>query len=227
MLKYISKDVLIKILKQATSVSGKEFIDCVRTNLNQFEPKIIFWEKIKGYGEPDLIIKFSHKSGKELILCIEVKYYGSKSGVGEDDQLRKYFEGMSIFSSKKQSEFLGLIYLTKDSSKEELMESLECMKSKNLNNPESKLFQLRWSDMTKTIKEYPTNLSTLEKEIMQDLFNYLKFKNLIQFSKFSYQSEKFRLVREPTYKEGRKIFRGFTFNNLEFEEKYNKKIFYG
>ncbi len=140
LLQYLPKDILSTILSNAKTLSGKR----IEFELENYIPEYIFWENIGGYGEPDLLIRFRNKDKDELVLCIEIKYYSSKSGEGENDQLKRYFEALSI-SSKEKSHFLGVVYLTKYPSRKELEDSLYQIKQKGLDEAEEKLFQLRWS----------------------------------------------------------------------------------
>jgi hypothetical protein len=227
LLKYLNqRDLILQILYQARTLSGKSFLDSVDFSLEKYIPKFYFWKQIVGYGEPDLIIKFEKEDDSALLLCIEVKYYSSKSGEGDDDQLLRYFRGMTKFANLSESNFLGVIYLTKYPSRKEIAESLNHIQNKGDIAAEDKLFQLKWTQITEAIESYDKRqLGTVEKMILKDLINYLKYKNLIGFSKFSFQSEAFN-IKPDHYYEATK-FRGFTFLRNVFDIRFNNKIFYG
>ena len=113
MLKYISDNsVLINILKYAQTINEKSFHDCIDVNLLDYQAEYVFWPTLPEYGEPDLLIVFRGENGRELQLCIEVKYYSSKSGEGENDQLRRYFEALDLNATANDTTFLGIVYLT-------------------------------------------------------------------------------------------------------------------
>lgn len=229
LLKYIvDKGVLLKILENAKTLSNKSFQDSINVNLIDYTTEILFWQRIPGYGEPDLIIRFKNNKKPELILCIEVKYYSSKSGEGDDDQLRRYFEGLDFTSSIKNSIFLGVIYLTKYPSKDELESSLFYMKKHNIADSENKLFQLRWYEVTKAIEEYDIkSLDERDRKILFDLLKYLHHKNLVEFTHFTFLSQDFYDNPPLFYHYEKKGFNGFSFLQEDFNLKFNNKMFYG
>jgi hypothetical protein len=142
LLKYISqKDLLINILACARTITGKVFLECIGVDLGDYSQEYFFWEKLGKFGEPDIFIKFQRDRQPSFILGIEVKYYYSKHGEGDDDQLKRYFEGMDKHASLKQSNFLGLIYLTKYPSNTEIEESLKYISELGIPNSELKLSQ--------------------------------------------------------------------------------------
>jgi hypothetical protein len=222
LLKYLPNDVFLNILDHAETLSGKK----IEFDLKSYIPEFIFWENIKDYGEPDLIIKFRNKEGHELILCIEVKYYSSKSGDGENDQLKRYFEALSI-TSKEKSCFLGVVYLTKYPSRKELEDSLYHIKQKELDDAEEKLFQLRWFEITKSLENYNGVLNRHENLILKDLIKYLKYKNFVEFTGFSFQSKDFNFSTDHFYVLDHQEFKGFSFLKQDFNIEVNEKITYG
>ena len=223
LLKYLPADVFLNILSHAETLSGRKF-DC--SLLGGYIPKFIFWENIKCYGEPDLIIKFSNKDGHELTLCIEIKYYSSKSGDGDNDQLRRYFEALTI-STKKRFNFLGIVYLTKYPARKELKDSLYHIKKKKLDNAEEKLFQLRWFEITRSLQEYEGKLNESEKLMLEDLISYLKHKNFVEFANFSFHKESFNLPPDKFYVLDSQEFNGFSFLKQDFNVKISEKTIYG
>ncbi len=226
LLKYVSKDVFLEILSHAKTLSEKKFLDCVEHKLVNYNFEFTFWENIDGFGEPDLIVKFKDETGHELVLCIEVKYYSSKSGEEDNDQLRRYFEGLTLPKSK--SDFLGVIYLTKYPSRKELEDSLKCIEQQGLIGAEDKLFQLRWFEITKAIEDYnKESLSKHERLILDDLLLYLKKKNFVEFTEFSFQTKEFNDFSDTFYESHFQKFDGFTFQNSDFDYNLNKNIIYG
>ncbi|MFC1818921.1 hypothetical protein ACFL0B_07495 [Thermodesulfobacteriota bacterium] len=227
MLKYIlDNTVLINILKYAKTINGKSFYDCIDVNLKDYQAEFVFWPTLSGYGEPDLLIVFRGMDGTELQLCIEVKYYSSKSGDGENDQLRRYFEGLDVSNTANNTTFLGIVYLTMYSSSKEMADSLDYIKSKGINDAEERLSQLRWFEVTKALEESDKSfLSKTEQSILSDVVGYLKHKNFVEFSGFSYQFEDFRENNESFYEtdigyevvEGKKEFEGFSYMTRDFD----------
>lgn len=138
----------------------------------------------------------------------------------------RYFQGIDESANLSGSTFLGVIYLTKYPSRKEMSESLRHIQKKGYIMAEDRLFQLRWTELTEAIESYDiSQLGTVERMILEDLINYLKYKNLIGFSKFSFQSEAFN-IKPDHYYEATK-FRGFTFLRNVFDIPFNNKIFYG
>lgn len=227
LLKYVTgNDVLLKILGYAKTLSAKSLLDCVDFNLKTYTPEFLFWEQIGSYGEPDLIINFKKEDQPDLILCVEVKYYSSKSGDGDDDQLRRYFEGMLEYASIFKSAFLGVIYLTKYPSRREVSESLAYIAEKGVTDAEDKLFQLKWFEIAEAIESQDLRLlRARDRMILEDLLAYLRHKNLISFSKFSFRSVPFDLEPDRFYESFE--FKGFTFLRTDFEAPIANKVFYG
>lgn len=104
MLKHLTENqILSNILQNAISPSGHKLFECMDENIHDCQTEFMFWPNMPGFGEPDLIIVFKKEDGRKYQLCIEVKYHSSKSGVGEDDQLRRYFEALDPSSTVPKS----------------------------------------------------------------------------------------------------------------------------
>ncbi len=170
-----------------------------------------------------------YNDNTEHIICIEVKYYSSKSGEGENDQLMRYFEALDISRLKSKTNFLGIIYLTMYPSNRELKKSLSCIKNKGLLNSKDKLFQLRWFEITRTIEKMlkeENKLEIYDKKILNDILKYLYHKNLVEFTKFSFVNKFFSEKIPNFYDFYEKTFNGFSFMKNEFNLKSNQILFY-
>jgi hypothetical protein len=231
LLKYISeKKVLLSIINQAKTISDEKFQDCCDIDLFKYTPEIIFWKNIPIYGEPDLIIKFKFPNKPELLLCIEVKYYSSKSGEGEDDQLGRYFEALDQTAFETDAQFLGIIYLTKYPATEELKDTLQYIEQKGFINFKRKIFHLSWFEITTTIKEFDKSiLKERDKMIIDDLLEYLQYKNLVEFTTFSFLKKDFLIEPDTFYliDKTKKEFSGFSFQRKDFNYQIHEKIIYG
>ena len=233
LLKFVRNNIpILSILNRAKSHCGRKFRECINVKLEDYEVKeYSFWERLGVYGEPDLIIKFERKDGVggELSLCVEVKYYSVKSGEGEDDQLRRYFQGM--ITNFNESRFLGIIYLTKYPSSEELKDSLKCIKDKRLGEATNKLFQLRWFEVTSALEECILKLQDdYDKDIVKDIVGYLKHKNFVEFTGFAFQKDRQEHCFKTTdrfYLIDKTDFTGFYFTRNDFNIKVIGKIYYG
>jgi len=217
LLKYITKpSILIHILSYAKTLMGKSLLDCIDFDLHLYTPEFMFWEQLGTHGEPDLIIKFKRPGHLNLILCVEVKYYSSKSGEGDNDQLKRYFEGTMEFASLSKSTFLGVIYLTKYPSRIDVSKSLEYINEKGMTDAEDKLFQMKWFEIAAAIKEQDlTSVPTAERQILNDIHEYLHYKNLVSFSNFSFQVQPFEINLDKFYEST--AFKGFTFIKKDFD----------
>lgn len=159
-------------------------------------PKYIFWPRsnMPNVGEPDLCIVF-HGASRNYILAIEVKFLSSKSGTGEDnDQLNRYYKGLISDDSRKyfqneeisgfKGEFLGIVYLTVDSSTKELEESYQIIQ-KQTKDPVL-IYGITWRDFFDTIN---TAIQTISDEwyrpFIKDLINLLDHLRLRHFAGFS------------------------------------------
>lgn len=231
LMKYVSeKKFLLNIINQAKTIFDESLEDCCTIDLYNYTPEIIFWKKIPVFGEPDLIIKFHTPDKPDVLLCIEVKYYSLKTGEGEDDQLVRYFEALDLAASYTDSIFLGIIYLTKYPVRKELMDTLHYIKMKGFSNFEKKLFHLRWFEITNTIKEFDTSvLNEQDGLILKDILEYLIYKNLVEFTTFSFLKKNFFIEPDNFYfiDRTKNKFKGFSFQRLDFNCQFGKKIIYG
>ena len=226
-LKYIEhKDVLLRILKQAKTLFGKSLLDSIDIDLSTYSPEFIFWENNKSYGEPDLIIKFTKTGEADLILCIEVKYFSSKSSNGDNDQLMRYYKGIESDAFLSGATFLGLIYLTKYPSRSEIEVSNRLIQENGSADSKDKLFQLKWAEITKAIEgQDKTHLSAVDRMILKDLTKYLHHKNLTNFLGFSFMSKSFKIKPERFYDFSH--FRGFTFLHDDFNISKGEMFYQG
>ncbi len=55
------------------------------------EVQVRFWGYFPGYGEPDLLVHLFGDNVTSITILIEVKLHAGKSGIGEFDQLARYF----------------------------------------------------------------------------------------------------------------------------------------
>ncbi len=110
--------------------------------------KAQFWRNYTGYGEPDLLLRFSEPNVPAFVLLIEVKLNSGKSSFGEDDQLAKYLRLLqddacqSIGPSRPDLRFL--IYLTRSYQAAELQESLLAAGESAF---QERAFGLEWNDI--------------------------------------------------------------------------------
>ncbi len=164
-----------------------------------------FWSKHPKYGEPDLILLFKgHQNGDpDLLMLIEAKLYSSKSGVGENDQLKRYYlaihESINGFYDQDISEFKGhiapLIYLTGFDAQAEINESTrEIVEGgRVLKDP---IFHLRWQQLSNILENY--NNQYEPSLICNDLIDYLKHLNLLEYKGITLPSAEIKQALNKT-----------------------------
>jgi hypothetical protein len=87
-----------------------------------------FWRNCSDFGEPDLLLRFTGPGVCSLIVLIEVKLDSTKSGVREDDQLKKYLSLLDDRAALREwmsdDDLRYVVYLTRSFAKVELQESI-------------------------------------------------------------------------------------------------------
>jgi hypothetical protein len=250
LLKYLPpKKSIIKILAQTKDYSKKRYsisanLKAQGINIDLYDQTdYYFWKYSPKYGEPDLILIFKSSLKKlvPLMLCIEVKYLSNKSRKGEYDQLKDYCLSLEDVYSRKTYKttdiaefdglFIGIIYLTYFSQYSSAIESLEGLRTHGYGNYQSKLYELRWNEITKILKEYKSN-SKYERMIVDDIVRLLTKKNFIDF--IGFKDVLFDTQYRPNVysHSGQAIvnwnnFRGFTGTQWPTATNYGKNIFFG
>lgn len=238
LLRYLPlKRGLFRVLEKARDYSP------INNNIFKNNPRLgkydkvnyYFWERSERYGEPDLILIFESSNNKlpPLMLLIEVKYLSGKSRSGSEDQLKDYFlavsheKGRETFSnediSKFKGEFIGLIYLTYFTQKEEVEKSVKELSKEWIGDCRKYIYGLRWNDITKSFKDVSkSEMSDCELKICEDIFLLLKRKNFIDFEGW---------LSPPSVGERPIFFEEFSFKDIPQNvlltlNKFDKTIFY-
>jgi hypothetical protein len=145
-----------------------------------FEVK--FWPSYSGYGEPDLLLRFSGDGTRSLLLIIEVKLYSGKSECGSNDQLKRYYDLLqdkaALGSLIADDPVTALIYLTERYAADELRESVTCSKQPFASR---RMFSLQWQD----ILESAEGLSPGENSLLGEVAGFLKSRGFERFRGFS------------------------------------------
>ena len=203
LMKYLPpREGIFKILSELKdySMNRNSLFDNLKSqniNINDYDTvDYLFWENSAKYGEPDLIliIKSPKQHLKELMLCIEVKYFSGKSRSGEYDQLMDYCLSLENKDARKTYKnpkikkfngiFLGLIYLTYFSQYNSVREALREIRKKGFNHYESNLYELRWNDITRVLSSSESK-NKYENKLIKDVVLLLKKKNLVDFEGYS------------------------------------------
>jgi len=223
LLKYVvDKEVIVKVLQHAKTCTGQNF----SYNLKGYEPLFKFWPSLNEFGYPDIIIEFVHSNERKAVVCLEVKYESQKSGEGEYDQLKRYFLGMQKYYP--DSDFLGIVYLTDEQSEKDIKDSLDELEKAIKERPTEKIFGLRWSQVTKAIEEQDKqSLSEHDRRILEDVSRYLRYKNFVEFEKFTYLTSVFDTMPDVFYKHEHDSFSSFSYQHIDFADNLNNKIIYG
>lgn len=158
------------------------------------EAEYIFWARNSNHGEPDLILIFrEHVHGlDDLLLIVEAKFKSEKSGTNENDQLARYFEAINNdienFTEPSVSNFKGrkgyIVYLTEAEAYLDIIESSGIIQSR-YNKIKENLFHLRWQQLYTTFEKMYPFYSSFEKDIVDDLMDYMEKIGLRDFSGIS------------------------------------------
>jgi hypothetical protein len=148
---------LFRRAKQSTSegVSLNDYLssfDCAVFSYSSVD--VAFWRLHPEFGEPDLLLTFSHPDRQPLTILIEVKLWSSKSGTGKDnDQLCRYFQALEdvAWLGRRQAVPPVLIYLTPHDSQAEIEQSLGYLTSST--DARLRFFQLQWQDVLLAARE--------------------------------------------------------------------------
>lgn len=130
----------------------------------------LFWRDCLGYGEPDLILRFTGQGVCPLVVLIEVKLNSAKSGVGEDDQLARYLALLDDPSALPAwacgVDHRYVIYLTRTFAKLELEDSVRASKKADAVR---RIFGLEWRDVLETAEN-----DAAEETMLMEVAEFLK-----------------------------------------------------
>lgn len=144
--------------------------------------EVIFWPEHKE-GIPDLVLHFSGKQPRSVVILIEAKLTATKSGTGEQDQLARYLRILDSLRGLRPpvpSGALGLaVYLTATDSRTEIVESLA--QFGGTEEARSRLFHLQWQDVIRAV-DLTSPSSELEALILDDVRRFLRKRGLEYFS---------------------------------------------
>ena len=185
---------------------------------------VSFWRYFKGYGEPDLVIRFSGGNQRLLVLIVEVKLDSGKSGRGEDDQLKRYLELLndrSAFATSPQPETTQayLVYLTRNFSKMEMEESVEYAIKAGVSDAAEKLFGLQWQDVLDCAAA-----NAHDHDLLREVAEFLKRRGFEAFKGFGVSPGRSKAAegtffRAPYF---RKLFRDISFREGSEGHFYNR-----
>jgi hypothetical protein len=249
-LKYLPpKDGIFSVLGEAfnftLSKNLNEYLGSKRIFVKQNEIELCFWPRSFEFGEPDIVI-IIHGGDKDYAIVVEVKYYSYKHGVGEDDQLKRYYAALNTTANRStftcdsvkhfSGDLLAIIYLTQFEAKEEIEDTLLAFDHDSRKDAQNKFFHLKWQTVARIIERLADNeKDSYKKKIYDDIYKLLEYKNLTPFKGFSGIREKFspeHLVRLPIFivfeeSFSKKQFNGFSGMPDSVKAVYNKKIYYG
>jgi hypothetical protein len=168
-----------------THVSLCSWICAGGIQLTEYEKlQVHFWKSFTNYGEPDLVLCFSGGQQPPLIVVIEVKLDSSKSGTGENDQLKRYLELLEDPAPLREfpataRELRCLVYLTRAFSKMEIEESVHLARAAGIDDADNRLFGLQWQDVLESAAAVASHNVLLE-EVTQ----FLKIRGFEAFRGF-------------------------------------------
>lgn len=250
-LKYLPpNDGLFPLLNRSFNyrlgITLEKYLEIQGVELASFhEAQVHFWPRSSTYGEPDLVIIVQGTPGS-FIIPVEVKYFSSKHGDKEEDQLTRYYkalgtvEGRKTFNIEAIREFTGdllaFVYVTQFEAELEIEETLGVLESNGLSCAQDKFFHLRWQEMSKIIEaKLSKEHDAYRKAIYTDIRELMVFKNLLPFRQFSKlpsglsaellsQFPVFLYLQDP---EGGPFFNGFPEIPKSLRLEYGTSIYYG
>jgi hypothetical protein len=173
-----------------------------------------FWSNHALLGQPDLILHFSGKSKRSLVLLVEAKLWAEKSGHGEWDQLVRYAGILNDLKSLKlglpREAYCFLVYLTPRDSLDEIEESARRLPE---NSPDrARLFRLRWQDIAAVAGETAYTAFEPARTVLADVSAFLRRRSLQYFTGFSTNDANFsfELGAGHFYTVPRRLFHGFS-----------------
>ena len=189
--------------------------------------KFHFWRKYSSkttvqINEPDLILE-----DENSVLIIECKYHSfldetfSENKSEYTNQLLRYSTIINDYYSNKKNK--NIIFLTlKD------YEVKECLEKTRMKLPEKiGLYWLKWEELYSCLKEYEKcNISTGEKNLVNDILQFLSIRKLKYFSGINISKNNFswKYKRNYKYKFASK-FDSFTWRyNYEWDFESCKKL---
>jgi hypothetical protein len=144
---------------------------------------IHFWKSWEGYGEPDLIMRFSGGDQSPLIIVVEVKLDSGKSGTGENDQLKRYLQllddrqALSLLFPESSHRYL--IYLTRVFSKLEIEDSIRVSVSAGIGDARDRIFGLQWQDVLESSSAHAAG-----EPLLDEVAQFLKVRRFEAFRGF-------------------------------------------
>jgi hypothetical protein len=210
-LRYFSnQNLLINFLNQATDIDGGK-LDINNDNIFNLN----FWEKYSlnnnhKYNEPDLYL-----NNDDYDIIIECKYYSflSEETVISKDNSMEYSNQLIRYSKiiERSNKRKIIIYLTNDI---EIPNKIICDSLKKINK-NINLYWLSWSMLYQVMHKFVnTSFSYGEQQLFNDLFSFLKKRNLTVFCGFKFKKIEFywKYCKEYNY---------ITIYRLRFNRKYN------
>lgn len=161
----------------------------------------IFWARHPNFGEPDLMLLFTDNihGCEDFLLPIEVKFKSGKSGIGEYDQLKRYYtalnEDIISFNESAVSNYKNkckyVVYLTEHDAISDIEESKKQI-IKSSGEFSGQILHLRWHQLFKVLESMQDVYSFTEQTIADDLMNFLEKLGLRDFSGFSLPDDSIR-----------------------------------
>jgi len=188
LLDLIDNKYLLEIVLNAKNIHG----NFIKDKLNDKKIKNVeLWKNFKNIGEPDIVVILDDDS----FFIIEVKYFSHEHNAkkemqeSEDEeqkvekgQLAKYLDKEI---DNKKSDFI--IYLTQD------YQSLKVIQNSDAKKPNSKdriedIYHIHWDEFN----EYLINIKDIngiEKNIIEEIKEYLNFKGFTYWKGFKYSEQ--------------------------------------
>ena len=156
----------------------------------------VFWPTCKEPqpSEPDLVVILEGKP-RSFIVPIEVKYFASKHGVEEDDQLMRYYRAVRTARARStcnsamirqfSGEPLAVIYVTQFAATHEIRATRLQLASMGLGPAQDRIFGLKWQHVYEEIRRLScSETGHYRRRILLDIRELLEHKHLTPFVGF-------------------------------------------
>lgn len=200
-LKYLApSDVFYPFISRAYNYFSKqtltEHLATLGIELSDFTSmKTLFWPYSSTFGEPDLMF-ILEGAVRRVVIGMEVKFFSGKHGKGENDQLVRYFQALSVQENRHyfsvddikncSDELVAFIYLTQFEAEREIEQSLQILRAQGI-NAQDKFFHLKWQQLLGVVNSIAISQErSYKKAICEDIIRLLRLKNLVPFTGFSH-----------------------------------------
>jgi hypothetical protein len=167
------------------------------------------------FGTPDLVLCFTGAGLRPFVLVIEAKLWAEKSGVGQDDQLRRYLSilgdlaplNLEVAHGDLDDALAALLYLTPRDTLSEIRET--ALLCDHTSAACDRLFRAQWQDIIIAVAQTSLKADGISKIILDDLAEFLRRRGLQYFGGFAHLAMQPVAESDGCFYDSGRGFRGF------------------